>query len=74
VVPGFAECRVRQNELDTIDVELGGRNSISEEEKSNLTKLIVASTDPAFRLRIKTTDHIDWSGSPKRLLFSSALA
>jgi phenylacetate-CoA ligase len=74
VVPGFMDCRVRQNELDTIDVELGGRKAISDEEKSNLTKLMLKATDPAFKVRIKTTDRIDWSGSPKRLLFSSAIA
>jgi len=74
VVPGFTECRVRQNELETIDVELGGREVISDEEKSNLTKLMLVATDPAFKVRINVTDRIDWSGSPKRLLFSSALA
>jgi phenylacetate-coenzyme A ligase PaaK-like adenylate-forming protein len=73
VVPGFTECRVRQNELDTIDVELGGRETISEEEKSNLTKLMTAATDPAFKVRVKATDRIDWSGSPKQLLFTSSV-
>ena len=73
VVPGFTECRVRQNELDTIDVELGGREAISDEERSNLTKLMLKATDPAFKVRIKTTDRIDWSESPKRLLFSSSV-
>ena len=73
VVPGFTECRVRQNELDTIDVELGGREAISDEEKSNLTKLMLKATDPAFKVRIKTTDRIDWSGSPKQLLFTSSV-
>jgi hypothetical protein len=35
---------------------------------------MLKATDPTFKVRIKTTDRIDWSGSPKRLLFSSAVA
>ena len=73
VVPGFTECRVRQNEVEAIDVELGGRESITEEEKGNLTKLMLAATDPAFKVRVKTVRHIDWSENPKRLLFSSSV-
>jgi hypothetical protein len=73
VVPGFTECRVRQNEVEAIDVELGGRESITEEEKGNLTKLMLAATDPAFKVRVKTVQHIDWSENPKRLLFSSSV-
>ena len=73
VVPGFSECRVRQNEIDTIDVELGGRDSLTEDEERNLTKLMIAATDPAFKVRIKALRQIDWSGNPKRLLFASSV-
>jgi phenylacetate-coenzyme A ligase PaaK-like adenylate-forming protein len=74
VVPGFTECRVRQNEVETIDVELGGRETITEVEGSSLTKLVIAATDPAFKVRIKALKKIDWSENPKRLLFSSSVA
>jgi hypothetical protein len=74
VVAGFTECRVRQNEVDTIDVEVGGRETITEVEEKNLTKLVIAATDPAFKNRIKTLKKIDWSENPKRLLFSSSVA
>ena len=73
VVPGFAECRVRQNEIEVIDVELGGRESVTEEETTNLKKLLIAATDPVFNVRIKAVEQIDWSQNPKRLLFSSSV-
>ena len=74
VIPGFMECRVRQTVIDTITVEIGGRESITADEESNLTKLIIAATDPAFKVKIKPVKEIDWSGNPKRLFFSSAVA
>jgi phenylacetate-coenzyme A ligase PaaK-like adenylate-forming protein len=73
-VPGFTECRVRQNDVETIDVEVGGRDTITADEEHNLTKLMLAATDPAFKVRIKAIKQIDWSGNPKRLLFASAVA
>ena len=74
VVPGFTEFRVRQTEVETIDVEVGGRETITPEEENDLTKLISAATDPAFKVRIKPVTKIDWSRNPKRLLFSSSVA
>lgn len=74
VVPGFSQCRVRQNELEVIDVEPAGRESITEEEEGNLTRLMIAATDPAFKVRIRTVKQIDWSKNPKHLLFSSSVA
>jgi phenylacetate-coenzyme A ligase PaaK-like adenylate-forming protein len=74
VVPGFVECRVRQTVIDTITVEIGGRESLTADEESDLTKFIIATTDPAFKVKIKPVKEIDWSGNPKRLFFSSAVA
>ncbi len=70
----FEECRVRQTEIDSITVEIGGRESITAEEEANLKKLIIKATDPAFKINIKPVKQIDWSGNPKRLFFSSAVA
>jgi phenylacetate-coenzyme A ligase PaaK-like adenylate-forming protein len=69
----FDECRVRQDGIDTITVELGGRESIGADEKENLKKLIAMATDPAFRIEIKPVQKIDWSGNSKRLFFSSSV-
>ncbi len=70
----FTECRIRQVKLDTITVEIGGRENITAEEEEKLKKLITKATDPAFNIEIKPVKEIDWSGNPKRLFFSSAVA
>ncbi len=71
---GFEECRVRQTEIDSITVEIGGRETITGEEETNLRKVIIKATDPAFNIKIKPVETIDWSGNPKRLFFSSSVA
>jgi phenylacetate-CoA ligase len=70
----FEECRVRQTEIDTITVEIGGRESITAEEEANLKKLVIKATDSAFKINIEPVKQIDWSGNPKRLFFSSSVA
>lgn len=70
----FKECRFRQDEIDTITLELGGRESLTVDEEINLKKLIAKATDSAFKIKIKLVKEIDWSGNPKRLFFSSSVA
>jgi phenylacetate-CoA ligase len=70
----FKECRVRQDQIDTITIEVGGRESITAEEETILKKAIIKATDPAFNIKIKPVKEIDWSGNPKRLFFSSSVA
>lgn len=70
----FKECRIRQDKIETITVEIGGRENITAEEEEKLKKLITKATDPVFNIEIKPVKEIDWSGNPKRLFFSSAVA
>jgi phenylacetate-CoA ligase len=70
----FKECRVRQAEIDTISIELGGRENITADEETKLRKLMITATDPAFKIKIVPVKEIDWSENPKRLFFSSAVA
>jgi phenylacetate-CoA ligase len=70
----FKECRVRQPTLDTIVVELGGRDSITPEEEAKLRAVVVNATDAAFKVEIRPVAEIDWGSNPKRLFFSSAVA
>lgn len=65
----FKECRIRQAEIDTVTIELGGRENITADEEAKLKKLIIKATDPAFHIRIRPVKEIDWSGNPKRLFF-----
>ena len=70
----FKECRVRQPTIDTIVVEIGGRETLTADEEAKLTALMTSATDPAFKLEIKPVAEIDWGANPKRLFFSSAVA
>ena len=69
----FTECRFRQKTLDTITVQIGGRENLSQEEEEKLKAIIVAATDPVFKVLIEPVREIDWSDNPKQLLFSSAV-
>lgn len=70
----FKEFRVRQDAVDTITVEVGGRHSVTADEAAKLRSYIVKATDPAFTVEIKPVEQIDWSANPKRLFFSSSVA
>jgi phenylacetate-CoA ligase len=70
----FEECRVRQTAIDSITVELGGRENITADEEENLKKVMTKATDPVFNITIKPVKEIDWSENPKRLFFSSSFA
>jgi phenylacetate-CoA ligase len=70
----FKECRFVQAEIDTITLEISGRENITADEEEKLKKLIIKVTDPAFKVNIKPVKEIDWSGNPKRLFFSSSVA
>ncbi len=67
----FEECRFRQETLDTITVQIGGREMLSRDEEERLKATIIAATDPAFEVVVMPVREIDWSDNPKRLFFSS---
>ena len=70
----FKECRFTQTEIDTIVLEIGGRENIAADEEEALRRLVIKVTDPAFKVEIRAVNEIDWSGNPKRLFFSSSVA
>jgi phenylacetate-CoA ligase len=69
----FEECRFRQDTIDTITVEIGGRETLSPEEEEKLKAVIIAATDPVFKVVIEPVKAIDWSDNPKRLFFISSV-
>jgi phenylacetate-CoA ligase len=69
----FRECRFRQDALDTITVQIGGRESLSRTEEDKLRAAVIAASDPAFKVEIRPVKEIDWSDSPKRLFFTSSV-
>ncbi len=69
----FEECRFRQETLDTITVQIGGRETLGRDEENRLKATIIAATDPAFKVVVKPVRDIDWSDNPKRLFFASSV-
>jgi phenylacetate-coenzyme A ligase PaaK-like adenylate-forming protein len=69
----FEECQFRQETIDTITVQIGGRESLSPEEEEKLKATIIAATDPAFKVVVKPVREIDWSDNPKQLFFASSV-
>jgi phenylacetate-CoA ligase len=69
----FKEVRFRQQTVDTITVQVGGRENLSPDKEEKLRATIIAVTDPAFKVLIEPVREIDWSDNPKQLLFSSSL-
>ena len=70
----FKECRVKQVEIGSITIELGGRETISSDEEVKLKNLVIKATDPVFDVKVVPVKDIDWSQNPKRLFFSSSVA
>jgi phenylacetate-CoA ligase len=70
----FKECRVRQAEIDTITIEIGGRTNITADEETKLKAVIIKATDSVFKIKIRPVEEIDWGDNSKRLFFSSSVA
>ena len=70
----FDECRFRQDAVDTITVQIGGREIAQlQKKRAKLRAVIHAATDPVFKVMIKPVKKIDWSDSPKQLFFTSSV-
>jgi len=67
----FKEYRVRQVDLRTITLELGGRDALTEEETEALIALVRSHVGDDFEVRIIPVGEIDWGQGTKRLGFVS---
>jgi phenylacetate-CoA ligase len=70
----FEEIRFRQETIDTITVYVGGRETLCEEEEKKLTAIVIAVSDPLYKVIIKPVKEIDWSDNPKQLFFACVVA
>jgi phenylacetate-coenzyme A ligase PaaK-like adenylate-forming protein len=71
---GIAKCkefRIRQTDLQTIVVELGGIQELSQTQQQQLIDLITLHAGPEFKIIIKTSNSLDWGKNRKRLGFHS---
>jgi phenylacetate-CoA ligase len=67
----FDEFRIRQVDLKTIVVEIGGRDSLTSDETAAFINLIKKHARGEFEVRVKPVSKIEWGHSIKRLGFHS---
>jgi phenylacetate-coenzyme A ligase PaaK-like adenylate-forming protein len=67
----FDEYRIRQTDIKNIVVEIGGRDTLTQEETAAFTKLIKRHAGDEFDVKVKAVARIDWGHSIKQLGFYS---
>jgi phenylacetate-CoA ligase len=67
------EYRIRQTELNAIEVEIGGVDGITADQMSSLKSVFKEHAGDEFQIRIKAVRNINWGGDIKRLGFRSEL-
>ena len=66
-----SEYRVRQTDLTTLNVEIGGVESITTEQMQALTALFKIQTGDEFNIVIRPVQKINWGSDIKKLVFRS---
>ncbi len=67
----FDEYRIRQTDLETMVVEIGGRDALDPGETSALTAIVKAHAGEEFAVQIRPIREIDWGSGTKRLGYIS---
>lgn len=71
-ISNYKEYRFIQTELDTIRIQIGGVNSLSEEEINQWAGVVYDQLGKDdFKVEIELLDQIDWGGSKKKIPFKS---
>ena len=70
-VAKFDEYRIRQIDVKTIVVEIGGRQSLTADEIAAFVDLIKRRAGDDFEVRVKPVATIEWGNSVKKLGFHS---
>jgi phenylacetate-CoA ligase len=70
-IAGCSEYRVRQTELTTLNVEIGGVENFTTEQKQALIALFKIQTGDDFNIVIRPVQKIDWGSDIKKLVFRS---
>ena len=67
----FDEYRIRQIDVKTIVVEIGGRQSLTADEIAAFIDLVKRRAGDDFEVQVKPVAPIEWGNSIKRLGFHS---
>ena len=75
-ITGIVKCdefRIRQTALDTLVVEIGGRQALDHKEVADLRAFLKRYAGERFDIEIHPVAEIDWGSSRKRLGFRNEL-
>lgn len=64
------EYRIRQTGLNTIEIDIGGIDQLSDEQMASLKSLFKERAGDEFQIQINTVRNINWGSDTKRLGFS----
>ncbi|HEY6024834.1 MAG TPA: hypothetical protein VIV34_11755 [Pseudolabrys sp.] len=67
--PEFKDYRIRQSDVGTLVVEVGGRTDLDPNEQNTIVNLIKKQAGDEFQVEVRAVPEIDWRGSVKRLGF-----
>ena len=67
------EYRIRQTDLNTIEVEIGGIGQLTPDQMASLKSAFKEHAGDEFQIRITAVQNIDWGSDVKRLGFRSEL-
>jgi phenylacetate-CoA ligase len=68
-LPEFKDYRIRQTEVGTLVVEIGGRTDLNPNEQNTIINLVKEQAGNEFQVELRAVSEIDWRGSVKRLGF-----
>jgi phenylacetate-CoA ligase len=72
-VADFTEYRIRQTSLDTIVLEIAGRDKLTDDQHKSFIELINNHPGHDFTVDVRAVKEIDWGQSVKRLGFRNEL-
>ena len=68
-LPELKEYRIRQIDVGTLVVEVGGRTNLDPNERDTIIDLVKKQAGNGFQVDVKVVPEIDWRGGVKRLGF-----
>ena len=72
-LPEIRDYRIRQTDVETLVVEVGGRTELNPIEQHTITNLVKEQSGNEFQIEVKAVPEIDWRGNVKRLGFYNEL-
>ena len=64
-LPEFKEYRIRQTDVGTLVVEVGGRRDLNPNELNSIIDLVKKQAGNEFQVEVRVIPEIDWRGSVK---------